>query len=97
MKLSERLREGDVIYTNCIGSHLCYHVGIVYNDGKTKRIFHNVPTNTNKYGGSVCSETYDDFIKQRVISKVIRTTATNKDILDTTRRCREEQWDTLFF
>lgn len=97
MALVERLKEGDVIYTNCIGNHLCYHLGIVYHKGKHKYIFHNAPTNNNKFGGTIVSEKFEDFVKGREIMKVIRTNAKNEDILKVSRRCKREVWDTFFF
>jgi hypothetical protein len=36
MKFIDILNEGDVIYTNCSGYHLCYHVGIVYDNRRKK-------------------------------------------------------------
>jgi orotate phosphoribosyltransferase len=60
MKLLEnKLCEGDVLYTNCIGNELCYHLGIVYQKGDTKFIFHNAPTNNNRFGGTVIFEKFE--------------------------------------
>lgn len=92
-----RLKEGDVIYTNCIGNHLCYHLGIVYQKGDKKYVFHNAPTNSNKYGGTIISERAEVFLKGRDIVKIVKTNATNEDILHVTRNCRSEVWDTFLF
>jgi hypothetical protein len=97
MKLIDKLKEGDVIYTNCIGNELCYHLGIVYQKGAKKYVFHNAPTNSNKFGGTVVYEKLEDFVKGREIKNVIRTTAKNKDIIRVTRNCKREIWDTFFF
>lgn len=97
MSLVHRLKEGDVVYTNCIGNHLCYHLGIVYQKGDKKYIFHNAPTNNNKYGGTIISEKAEVFLKGREIVKVIKTHATNEDILRVTRNCKREVWDTFLF
>ena len=93
----EKLKEGDVIYTNCIGNHLCYHLGIVYKKGEKKYVFHNAPTNNNKFGGTIVSEKYEDFIKDRYILKIVKTRATNKDILRVSKINKSEVWDSLFF
>jgi hypothetical protein len=93
----EKLNEGDIIYTTCVGYALCYHLGIVYSDGKKKLIYHNDPSNINRYGGSVCAEDYNTFIKGRVVQKVIRTKVTNDCILKVAKKCKREKWDTMFF
>ena len=95
--IEEKLREGDVIYTNCEDYHVCYHVGIVYYDGTKKLIYHNQPSNRNKFGGSLCCEPYADFIKGRMVTKIIRSNAKNEDILRVARKCRSEVYDTMFF
>lgn len=97
MKLKDRLITGDVIYTSCIDVPFCYHLGIVVNDGKKKRIYHNSPYIKNRYGGSVCSESYESFIKEREIIKIIRTNATHEDIIKASKRCKRDIWDTFFF
>lgn len=91
------LYEGDVIYTNCIGNELCYHLGIVYKKGNKHFVFHNAPTNSNKFGGTVVYEKLSDFLKERDVFKIVSTKATNKDILRVTRKCKKEIWDSLFF
>jgi hypothetical protein len=93
----EKLKEGDVIYTNCVGNQLCYHLGIVYTKGEKKYVFHNAPTNNNKFGGTIVSEKYEDFIKNRYILKIVKTRATNKDILKVSKKNKTEVWDSLFF
>ena len=82
VKTIDRLREGDVIYTDCIDVAFCYHLGIVHHDGDRILIYHNAPNNHNKYGGSVCAESYDDFIKGRNVLKITKTTARNQDIIE---------------
>jgi hypothetical protein len=93
----EKLKEGDVIYTNCVGNQLCYHLGIVYTKEEKKYVFHNAPTNNNKFGGTIVSEKYEDFIKDRYILKIVKTRATNKDILKVSKINKTEVWDSLFF
>ena len=97
MKFVDKLREGDVIYTNCSDYQMCYHLGIVFFDGTKKLIYHNQPDNRNRWGGTVCAESYEDFIKGRVVSKVVRTNAKNQDILRVARKCKSEVWDTMYF
>jgi hypothetical protein len=92
-----KLKEGDVIYTDCIGSQLCYHLGIIYQKGNTKYVFHNAPTNSNKFGGTIIYEKLDEFMKGRMITKAFRTRVTNKDILRVAHKCKREVWDSLFF
>lgn len=88
---------GDVIYTSCIDVPFCYHLGIVVDNGKRKRIYHNSPYIKNKYGGSVCSESYESFIKEREVLKIIRTNATMEDIIKASKRCKRDTWDTFLF
>jgi hypothetical protein len=97
MKLLDRLTTGDVIYTSCVGLPFCYHLGIVVETGNTKRIFHNSPYIKNKYGGSVCAQNYDDFVRERRIVKVYRTNTKKERILQVSNKCRREVWDTFFF
>lgn len=97
MSFIEKRNEGDIIYASCSDYQLCYHLGIVYNDGKKKLVYHNDPSNKNKYGGTVCAQNYEDFIKNRIVQKVIRTNSKNEDILRVARKCRRERWDSLFF
>lgn len=95
--MQHKLRQGDIIYTNCSGYTLCYHLGIVYDDGNKKLVYHNDPTNKNKYGGTVCAETYEDFMKNRNVIKVVRSNASNNDILNIAKKSRHEMWDELHF
>ena len=97
MKLIDRLKTGDVIYTNCIDLAFCRHVGIVYDDGHKKRIFHNTPTMSNRYGGTICSESYEDFMKNRQVIHVLRTHATAEDILTVSRKNKKESYNEFFF
>jgi hypothetical protein len=93
----DKLKTGDVIYTTCINVPLCYHLGIVYHDGKKQRVFHNSPDIKNKYGGSVCVEEYKDFIKEREVLKIVRTNVHPKRILEVSNKNKKEVWDTFFF
>ena len=93
----EKLKSGDIIVTDCIGSEFCYHLGIVYKSKNSTFIFHNAPTNANKYGGTVVCEKYDEFIKLREIKNIYRTGKTNQDILRVAKKCKDEVWDSLFF
>lgn len=97
MKLYDRLTTGDVIYTSCVGLPFCYHLGIVVESRGKKRIFHNSPYNTNRFGGSVCVETYEQFMKERQVVKVYRTGVSKRRIVSVSKRCSREIWDTFFF
>jgi hypothetical protein len=97
MLFLEKLNEGDIIYTTCTDYALCYHVGIVYFDGNKRLIYHNDPANKNRYGGTICAEKYEKFMKGRVVQKIMRTGATNYKILKVARKCKRERWDSLFF
>jgi len=87
------LKTGDVIYASCVDVLFCYHLGIVV-DGL---VYHNSPYNKNKYGGSVCVETYDEFMKGRELFKIVATHVTKEEIIKATRKCRRDVWDELFF
>jgi hypothetical protein len=93
----EKIEEGDVIYSNCVGHEFCYHLGIVYQKGNKKYIFHNAPTNNNKYGGTIIYENAEDYLKGRDIIKIAKTTATNSDIIRVSRENRSEVWDSMNF
>jgi hypothetical protein len=93
----EKFHEGDVVYTTCCDYALCHHVGIVYFDGVKRLIYHNDPSNSNRYGGTVVAEPYEKFIKGRVLNRIVTTNATNEDILRVAKKCRNEQWNSLFF
>ncbi len=95
--MEHKLRQGDIIYTNCSGYTLCYHLGIVYDNGIQKFVYHNDPTNKNKYGGTVCAEKYEDFMKNRNILKIVRTNVTNNDIIKVAIKTKHESWDELYF
>jgi hypothetical protein len=97
MKIIDRLTTGDVIYTSCVGLPFCYHLGIVYDNGKNKVIYHNAPHNINKFGGSIVAEKYEDFILERQIIKIVRTGATKENIINASNKCREDVWDTFHF
>ena len=87
----EKLNEGDVIYTSCTNYTLCYHLGIVYFDGKKKMVYHNDPSNKNRYGGTICAESYDRFMKGRIFQKVVRTNAKNSE----NKKQNKKQWPAL--
>jgi hypothetical protein len=94
----EKLNEGDVIYTTCAGTPaVCYHLGIVFDNGIKKLIYHNDPSNINKYGGSITAEPYDDFMKGRIINKIIRTNAKNDEIVNVSRKYKTQRWHYMFF
>ena len=97
VKLIDRLSTGDVIYCSCVGVPMCQHTGIVVDYGDKKRVFHNSPYIKNKYGGSICSETYENFMKERELLKVVKTKATEEMIMKITRKHKGEVWDSLFF
>jgi len=93
----EKLNEGDVIYTSCSNFTLCYHLGIVYSDGKKKMIYHNDPSNKNRYGGTLCAESYEKFMKGRILQKVLRTNVKNSDIIKVCKKHKYERYDSLLF
>jgi hypothetical protein len=95
--LIEKLKEGDVIYANCTDNVFCYHIGIVYDDGKKKLIYHLMPDLVNRYGGNVIATSYEDFMKGRVPKQVRSTNAKNEDILRVARKCKSEPYDGVFF
>lgn len=97
MKVKDRLQEGDIIYGSCVGHTLCHHIGIVYKRGDKLRVFHNSPYIKNKYGGSICSETFENFMKERQTMKIVRTNVKNERILAIARQHKEEVWDEFFF
>lgn len=93
----DKLNEGDVIYTTCTNYTLCYHVGIVYFHGKKKMVYHNDPSNKNRYGGTLCAESYEKFMKGRIFQKIVRTNAKNSDIIKVCKKHKYERWDSMFF
>jgi hypothetical protein len=97
MKIKEKLKTGDVIYTDCVDIPLCQHLGIVYENNGEKMVYHNSPYNKNKFGGSVCCESYEDFIKDREILKVVRTNVKKEEIFLASNRCKSDTWDSMFF
>jgi hypothetical protein len=97
MKLIEKLKEGDIIYTNCIGNELCYHLGIVYSKEGKKYVFHNAPTQINRFGGTIVYEKFEDFKKGRDIKRIVRSNVTNQRILQVVNKHKTEVWDSLFF
>jgi hypothetical protein len=97
MKLVDKLKEGDIIYTNCIGNELCYHLGIVYSKEGKKYVFHNAPTQINRFGGTIVYEKFEDFKKGRDIKRIVRSNVTNQRILQVVNKHKTEVWDSLFF
>lgn len=97
MKLIEKIKTGDVIYCTCVDVPLCYHLGIVHEKNNKKIVYHNSPYNKNKYGGSVCVETYEDFVKNREVIKIIRTGVGAERILKVSKKCKSDIWDTFLF
>ena len=97
MKIIEKLQEGDIVYASCVDVAFCHHIGIVYSKGNTKRVFHNSPYAKNKYGGSVCSETFEEFIKGREVIRIVRTHIPSKRIIEVARKHKDEVWNELFF
>ena len=93
----KNLINGDVIYTSCVNIPFCYHLGIVYDDGQNKRVFHNSPYIKNKIGGSICLDDYKDFIKERDVIKVVRTHTPKERILKISNKYKHEKWDTFLF
>ena len=97
MKLIEKLETGDMVFTSCSAALMCYHVGIVCEINGVKKIFHNDPKIKNRWGGSVCSEFWDDFMKGSHVLKVVKTNTTKERILEVSRNHKRESWDELFF
>ena len=97
MKLIDKLNTGDVIYTSCADFPVCYHLWIVIADGEKKMVYHNSPENKNKFGGSVVSETYENFTKNRQVLKVVESKVPKEHIIKITHKCKKETWDTFFF
>ena len=93
----DKLKEGDVIYTNCDNYILCYHLGIVYSKDDKKYVFHNAPNQMNKYGGTIISESAETYLKNREIYRVVSTSVSNEKILHTTNLNKTQVWDSLIF
>jgi len=96
-RLIDRLKTGDILYTSCADFPVCYHLGIVVEDERGKRIYHNSPENRNRYGGSVVCESYETFTKYRQVLKVIESKVSKEKIIEVSRKCKKEHWDTFFF
>jgi len=96
-RLIDRLKTGDILYTSCADFAACYHLGIVVSDEKGKRIYHNSPENKNRFGGSVVCEKYEAFTKNRQVLKVIESGVSKEKIIEVSRKCKKEIWDTFFF
>lgn len=97
MKLIEKLQTGDVVYCACSNAQLCYHVGIVCEINGVKKIFHNSPKIKNKFGGSVCSETFQEYLKDSHVYRVVRTNTSKERILNVSKKYKSEVWNELFF
>jgi hypothetical protein len=93
-----KIKQGDIVYGNCVDHpYVPYHVGIVYDDGKNKFIYHNTPDLLNKYGGNVVATSYDKFMEGRVLKQIRRSNVSNEEILKVARKCATEQYDSMFF
>ena len=97
MKIIEKIKTGDVIYCSCVDVPLCHHVGIAVVKNDKVMVYHNSPYIKNKYGGSVCVESYKDFMNKREVIKVVRTGVDTERILKISKKCKKEVWNTLFF
>lgn len=97
MKLIDKLQTGDVVFTSCSNAQVCYHIGIVCEDNGRKKVYHNAPTITNRYGGNVCSEYWNDFLKGSYVYKVVRTKVTKDRIVYVSKMHKKEKWHELFF
>lgn len=97
MKIIDRLKTGDVVYTDCKGIPLCYHLGIVIDENGNKMVMHNSPSIRNKNGGSVCYEKYENFIKDRNLIKVVSTEISEERILHVSEKYKHAIWDTFDF
>lgn len=97
MKLIDKLKTGDVIFTSCSNAQMCYHIGIVCIENGIKKVFHNAPSITNRWGGNVCSETWNEFMKGSYVYKVVRTNINKDRIYQVARTHKREGWHELFF
>ena len=96
-KLINKLKTGDILYVSCADFPLCYHLGIVVKDESGLKIYHNNSDNKNRYGGSLVYQDYKAFTNKRQLIKVIESGATKERILEVTRKCKKELYDTFFF
>ena len=96
-KLIDTLKTGDILYVSCADFPLCYHLGIVVKDNDRLLIYHNCPDNKNRYGGSLVCENYETFTTKRQVIKVIETKVSKERILEVSRKCKKETYDTFFF
>ena len=98
MKVKDRLATGDVIYTTCNGLLFCNHLGIVViGSGGNVKVFHNSPFIKNKYGGSICSESYESFMGGSEITKIVRTKTTKDNILKISRQHKRNIYNSFVF
>jgi hypothetical protein len=96
-KLTDKLKTGDILYVSCADFPLCYHLGIIVKDNGNLLIYHNCPENKNRFGGSVVCEKYETFTKNRQVIKVIESKVSKEKIIEVSRKCKKEIWDTFFF
>lgn len=96
-KLTNKLKTGDILYVSCADFPLCYHLGIVVKDKNKLLIYHNCPENKNKFGGSIVCQDYETFTTKRQVIKVIESKVSKEKILEVSRKCKKEVWDTFFF
>jgi hypothetical protein len=96
-KLIDTLKTGDILYVSCADFPLCYHLGIVVKENGKLLIYHNCPENRNRFGGSVVCEDYQAFTTKRQVIKVIESNVSKEKIIEVTRKCKKESYDTFFF
>ena len=96
-KLVDSLKTGDILYVSCADFPLCYHLGIVVKDNGRLKIYHNSTDTKNRYGGSLVCESYETFTTKRQVIKVIESKVSKERILDVSRKCKKETYDTFFF
>lgn len=96
-KLTDKLKTGDILYVSCADFPLCYHLGIVVKENSKLLIYHNCPENKNRYGGSIVCEKYEAFTKNRQVIKVIESNVSKEKIIEVSKKCKKEIWDTFFF
>jgi hypothetical protein len=72
-------------------------LGIIVKDNGNLLIYHNCPENKNRFGGSVVCEKYETFTKNRQVIKVIESKVSKEKIIEVSRKCKKEIWDTFFF
>jgi len=97
MKVKDKLITGDVIYTTCHEIPFCQHLGIVVITNGQVKVFNNSPYIKNKYGGSICSETYESFMGGSEIAKIIRTKTAKENIIKVSKKYKYNIYNSLVF